>query len=54
MNRHFTLQYWIDDNWYVGKLKEFPNVFSQGETLDELICNIREVYQLILTEEDDY
>jgi hypothetical protein len=24
------LQYWIDDGWYVGRLKEVPGVFSQG------------------------
>lgn len=35
MERHFTLEYWMDDEWYVGKLKEVPCVFSQGETLDE-------------------
>ncbi len=31
MTRHFTLEYWVDDNWYVGKLKEVPGVFGQGE-----------------------
>ena len=36
MKRHFTLEYWIDDGWYIGKLKEIPGVFSQGESLDEL------------------
>jgi len=51
MKRHFTLEYWIDDNWYVGKLKEVPGIFSQGETLDELEDNIRDSYMLI--KEDD-
>ena len=23
----FTLDFWIDDGWYVGKLREVPNVF---------------------------
>jgi hypothetical protein len=36
MLRHFTLEYWVDDDWYVGRLKEVPGVFSQGESLDEL------------------
>jgi len=51
MKRCFTLEYWIDDSWYVGKLKEVPGVFSQGESLEELEENIRDVYQL-MTEED--
>lgn len=36
MKRAFTLEYWLDDGWYVGKLKEVPGIFSQGETLQEL------------------
>ncbi len=49
MNRaiSFTLEYWTDDGWYVGRLSEIPGVFSQGETLEELQENIREAYQLM-------
>ena len=43
----FTLEYWKDDGWYVGRLKQVPGVFSQGETLDELEDNIREAYALM-------
>ena len=50
MLRHFTLEYWLDDDWYVGRLKEVPGVFSQGETLKELEDNIREAYQLMREE----
>ena len=46
MSRNFTLEYWIDDGWYVGKLKEIPGVFSQGESLDDLEKNIQDAYQL--------
>jgi len=52
MERRFTLEYWIDDNWYVGRLKEVPGVFSQGETLEELEENIKEAYHLIMAEEE--
>ncbi|ADE14419.1 protein of unknown function UPF0150 [Nitrosococcus halophilus Nc 4] len=51
MQRQFTLEYWIDDGWYVGKLKEVPGVFSQGETLEELEENIRDAYSIMLEEE---
>lgn len=52
MLRQFTLEYWIDDDWYVGRLKEIPGVFSQGESLGELEKNVREVYQLMLEDEE--
>jgi len=50
MSRHFTLEYWVDEGWYVGRLKEVPGVFSQGESLEELEENIRDAYHL-MTEE---
>jgi predicted RNase H-like HicB family nuclease len=51
MLRHFTLEYWVDEGWYVGRLKEVPGVFSQGESLEELEENIREAYHLMVEEE---
>lgn len=51
MTKTLTLEYWIEDGWYIGRLKEIPSVFSQGETLDELEENIRDAYQLILETE---
>ena len=50
MVRNFTLEYWLDDGWYVGRLREVPGVFSQGETLAELEENIRDAYQLMIEE----
>jgi len=51
MTRRFTLEYWIEENWYIGRLKEVPGVFSQGETLEELERNIGEAYRLMMEEE---
>jgi len=48
MKHAFTLEYWEDDGWYVGKLQEIPGVFSQGETLEELEENIEDAYKLIM------
>ena len=50
MIRTFTLDYWIDDGWYVGKLREAPGIFSQGETFEELKVNIRDVFTLMSQE----
>jgi predicted RNase H-like HicB family nuclease len=41
MAARFTLEYRIDEEWCVGRLREVPGVFSQGETLQELKENIR-------------
>jgi predicted RNase H-like HicB family nuclease len=45
MRRTFALEYWLDDGWYVGRLKEVPGVFSQGQTLAELEENIQDAYE---------
>ena len=47
----FTLNYWIDDGWYIGKLKEVPGVFSQAETLEALKENIEDAYNLMMEED---
>lgn len=48
MKRNFTLEYWLDDGWYIGRLKEVPGIFSQGETLEELEENIRDAYEMMM------
>jgi len=53
MLRYLTLEYWKDDGWYVGRLKETPGVFSQGETLGELEENIKDAYQLMMEEQQE-
>ena len=52
--KKFTLEYWKDDEWYVGKLKEVPGVFSQGESLEELEENIRDAYRLMMADDEDF
>jgi predicted RNase H-like HicB family nuclease len=51
MRREFTLEYWRDGAWYVGRLLEVPGVLSQGATLDELRDNIQDAYDLMFTQE---
>src|SRR5271166_3442285 len=51
MRRLFTLEYWRDGDWYVGRLMEVPGVLSQGESLDELRENIQEAYELMVTQD---
>jgi predicted RNase H-like HicB family nuclease len=51
MRGHFTLEFWKDGNWYVGRLLELLDVFSQGRTLNEFRENIQEAYDLTVTQE---
>jgi predicted RNase H-like HicB family nuclease len=51
MRHRFTLEYWRDGEWYVGRLIEVPGVFSQGKTLDELSENIQDAYELMVTQD---
>ena len=48
MRRSLTLEYWRDENAFVGRLLEVPGVFSQGKTLEDLEDNIRDAFELVL------
>jgi predicted RNase H-like HicB family nuclease len=51
MRGQFTLEFWCDGDFYVGRLLEVPGVFSQGETLAELKENIQDAYDLVVVQE---
>jgi predicted RNase H-like HicB family nuclease len=51
--KQFTLDYWTDHGWFVGRLKEMPTVMSQGATLDELQEMIRDAYRLMVEDADE-
>lgn len=53
MPKYFTLEYWLDEGWYVGRLKEVPGVFSQGQTLEELKEYILDAYNLMIEEDEE-
>jgi len=37
--------YWQDENMWLGYLEEFPDYMSQGESLEELQENLKDIYQ---------
>ena len=53
MKRFFTLEYWREEEWFVGRLKEVPGVFSQGESLEELKENIADACRMMLESEPE-
>jgi hypothetical protein len=36
--------YWKDNKMWLGYLEEFPDYITQGESLDELKENLRDIY----------
>ncbi|WP_072620823.1 type II toxin-antitoxin system HicB family antitoxin [Spirulina major] len=42
-----------EDGLYVGEVPQLKACYSQGETIEELMVNIREVIELCLEEMDD-
>jgi predicted RNase H-like HicB family nuclease len=40
-----------EDGYYVGEVPQLKGCYSQGETIDELIANMKEVIELCLEDE---
>ena len=36
--------YWQEDEAWLGYLEEYPDYWSQGETLDDLIEHLKDLY----------
>ena len=37
--------HWMDDNMWLGYLEEYPDYMTQGETIEELQDNLRDLYK---------
>jgi predicted RNase H-like HicB family nuclease len=37
--------YWQDDNMWLGYLEEYPDYMTQGESLEELKENLKDIYK---------
>lgn len=42
-----------EDGYYVGEVPQLKACYSQGETIDELMNNMREVIELCLEEQSE-
>ena len=51
MGKHLTMVYWKGDKFWLGKLREYPEVMTQGETIKELEENIRDAYKMMIMED---
>lgn len=53
MGKHLTLEYWRDESLYVGKIREFPGIYTQGKTLEILEDNILRAYYAVFPEKKE-
>jgi predicted RNase H-like HicB family nuclease len=42
IKKQLTLEYWDQNEWVEGRLKEIPDLLSQGQSIEELENNVRE------------
>ena len=47
MEAKLKMIYWKDEKFWVGKLIEYPDIMTQGETLEELEENMKDAYILM-------
>lgn len=47
----YHLIYWKSEHFWLGKLLEYPDIMTQGETLEELEENIRDAYPLMVLDD---
>ncbi len=56
MKNRLNMIYWKSEKFWLGKLLEYPEIMTQGETIEELEENIRDAYELMVLDDvpDDY
>ena len=43
--------YWKSDKFWLGRLREFPYIMTQGRTLKELEENMRDAYLMMILDD---
>ena len=46
-----TKIYWKSDRFWLGRLREFPDIMTQGLTLKELEENMRDAYRMMVLDD---
>lgn len=52
IKKQMTLEYWQENGWFEGRLREIPDVLGQGQTLDELEEHVREDCAALVSDEE--
>ncbi len=51
MKTKLKMIYWKGEKFWVGKLVEYPEIMTQGETLEELEENMKDAFVLMTMED---
>ena len=51
MRAQMTMIYWKGEKFWLGKLKEHPEIMSQGRTLKELEENLKDAYRMMVMDD---
>ena len=51
MNKRLTMVYWKGEQFWLGKLLEYPEIMTQGETAEELEANLKDAYTLLVMDD---
>ena len=51
MGKKITMIYWKGEQFWLGKLLEYPEIMTQGETIDELDENLKDAYRLMVMDD---
>jgi predicted RNase H-like HicB family nuclease len=51
METKLKMIYWKGDKFWVGKLLDYPNIMTQGETIEELEENLKDAF-ILMTMDD--
>jgi predicted RNase H-like HicB family nuclease len=49
--KKLTVIYWKEEKFWLGKFEEHPEIMTQGETIDELMENLKDAYKLMIFED---
>ena len=41
--------FWQEEEMWIGYLEEFPDYLTQGETQDELVENLKDIYKELMS-----
>jgi len=52
IKKELTLEYWPEHGWFEGRLREIPELLSQGQSRDELEENVREDAADLVSDEE--
>lgn len=50
IKKQLTLEFWPEAGWYEGRLKEIPELLSQGQSIEELEDHLREDCAALLSD----